>query len=65
MPGSKSGTVVRWCTTVHAAIAVFILLALFLTWSDLRVRSVLLTGLASYTIVRLWSGLFFIRELLA
>ena len=50
---------------VHAAIAVFILLALFLTWSDLRVRSVLLTGLASYTILRLWSGLFFIRELLA
>ena len=55
----------RFWFPVHAAIAVSILLALFLTWSDIRVRSVLLTGFASYTIMRLWSGLFFVRELLA
>lgn len=55
----------RFWLPVHAATAVFSLLALFLTWSDIRVRSVVLTGLASYTLLRLWSGLFFIRDLLA
>jgi hypothetical protein len=55
----------RFWFPVHLAIAVSILLALFWTWSDIRVRSVLLTGLVSYTIMRLWNGLVFIRELLA
>jgi hypothetical protein len=50
---------------VHAVITVLILLALFLTWNDVRVRRLLLIALASYIIMRVWSGLFFIREMLA
>jgi len=41
------------------------LLAVFLTWDDVTVRCLLLVGLASYIIMRVWSGLFFIREMLA
>ena len=55
----------RFWIPVHAAITLFILLALFLTWNDITVRRLLLIGLASYIIVRVWSGLFFIREMLA
>jgi hypothetical protein len=61
----RRGPLRRFWFPVHAAITVFLLLTLFLTWNDIRVRDVLLLGLASYTIIRVWSGLFFIRELLA
>ena len=40
------------------------LLALVATWRDLRVRRLLLVGLASYIVMRVWSGVFFIREML-
>jgi len=50
---------------VHAAITVFLLLSLFVTWKERRVRRLLLTGLASYGVMRVWSALFFIREMLA
>jgi hypothetical protein len=50
---------------VHAAITVFILLSLFLTWKEIKVRRLLLIGLGSYIVMRVWSGLFFIREMLA
>ena len=55
----------RFWIPVHVAITIFILLALFLTWNDVTVRRLLLIGLASYAIMRVWSGLFFIREMLA
>ena len=49
---------------VHAAITVFMILSLFLTWKEIRVRRLLLIGLGSYIVMRVWSGLFFIREML-
>jgi hypothetical protein len=55
----------RFWIPVHAAITIFILLALFLTWNEGAVRRLLLIGLASYVIMRVWSGLFFIRGMLA
>ena len=54
----------RFWIPIHAAITVFILLALYLTWSDNRVRRLLLLGLASYIVMRAWSALFFIPEML-
>ena len=55
----------RFWIPVHAAITVFILLALFLAWSDVTARWLLLIALASYVVMRVWSGIFFIREMLA
>jgi|ERR1700687_605785 hypothetical protein len=55
----------RFWIPVHAAITLFILLALFVTWNDVTERCLLLIGLVSYVIMRVWSGLFFIREMLA
>jgi len=55
----------RFWVPVHVAITVFILLSLFLTWNEVTVRRLLLIGLASYVVMRAWSGLFFIREMLA
>jgi hypothetical protein len=55
----------RFWIPVHAAITVFILLAVFLTWSDVTARRLLLIALACYLVMRVWSGLFFIREMLA
>jgi hypothetical protein len=53
----------RFWIPVHAAISIFILVTLFLTWNDITVRRLLLIDLASYIVMR--SGLFFIREMLA
>jgi len=55
----------RFWIPIHAANTIFILATLFLTWNDLRVRRLLLIALASYIIMRLWSFVFFIREMLA
>jgi hypothetical protein len=49
---------------VHAAITILIVLSLILTWKERRVRNLLLIGLGSYIIMRVWSALFFIREML-
>ena len=49
---------------VHAAITIFILLSLFLTWKEIGVRRLLLIGVGSYIVMRVWSGLFFIPEML-
>ena len=54
----------RFWIPVHAAITVFMLLTLYLTWHDFTVRYFLLIGLTSYIVMRVWSGLFFIREML-
>jgi hypothetical protein len=50
---------------IHAAITIFILLSLFLTWKEIKVRRLLLVGLGSYIVMRVWSGVFFIPEMLA
>lgn len=55
----------RFWIPVHAAITIFIVSTLFLTWNDTTIRRLLLIALASYVVMRVWSGLFFIREMLA
>src|SRR5216117_3327368 len=55
----------RFWIPIHAAITVFFVLALVLTWNDTTVRRLLVIALGSYVIMRAWSGLFFIREMLA
>jgi hypothetical protein len=50
---------------VHAAITLFLILSLALTWRQIEVRGLLLIGLGSYIVMRVWSWLFFIREMLA
>ncbi|HYT05802.1 MAG TPA: hypothetical protein VEM13_13080 [Gemmatimonadales bacterium] len=55
----------RFWIPVHAAITIFVILSLALTGRDDQVRRLLLIGLGSYIVMRVWSGLFFIREMLA
>jgi len=55
----------RFWIPVHAAITVFMLVALVLTWGEPAVRRLLLLALVSYIVMRVWSGLFFIPEMLA
>jgi hypothetical protein len=55
----------RFWVPVHVAITLFMISSLFLAWNDITVRGLLFVGLASYTIMRIWSGIFFIREMLA
>jgi hypothetical protein len=55
----------RFWIPVHAAITLFVVLALVLTWRDPSVRRLLLIGLGSYIVMRVWSGLYFIPEMLA
>ena len=55
----------RFWIPVHAAITLFIILSLVLTWRDPAVRRLLLVALGSYFVMRVWSGLFFIPEMLA
>src|SRR5688572_21517571 len=50
---------------VHIAITVCVLLALFLNWKEPKVRRMLLIGFVSYIVMRVWSGLYFIPEMLA
>jgi hypothetical protein len=50
---------------VHAAITVFILVSLVLTWRETAVRRLLFLALACYLAMRVWSGLYFIPEMLA
>jgi hypothetical protein len=52
----------RFWIPVHAAITLFSVLALVMTWRDAPVRRLLLV---SYIVMRAWSGLFFIPEMLA
>ena len=50
---------------VHSAITVFVLLGLALTWRNVPVRNLILIGLASYVVMRVWSGIYFIPEMLS
>lgn len=54
----------RFWIPVHTAITIFLLLSLILTWREIKIRRLLITGLVSYIVMRVWSGLFFIREML-
>src|SRR5690606_10667951 len=54
----------RFWIPVHAAITVFFVLSLVLAWSDTTVRRFLLIALVSYIVMRVWSGLYFIPEML-
>lgn len=49
---------------VHGAITIFIILSLFKTRKDVKVRRLLLVGGGSYVAMRGWSALFFIPEML-
>jgi hypothetical protein len=55
----------RFWIPVHIVINVFLPLSIFLTWSDSIVCLLLLGCLASYVIMRVWSALYFIPEMLA
>src|SRR5262245_66668999 len=55
----------RFWIPVHAAITLFIIVALVMTWGEPTVRRLLLVALVSYIVMRVWSGLFFIPEMLA
>ena len=55
----------RFWIPVHAAITVFFLSSLALAWRDAPVRQLLLIALASYIVMRAWSGVYFIPEMLA
>jgi len=53
-----------WMPT-HTAITIVFVLSLVLTWRQMEVRRLLLIGLGSYIVMRVWSGLYFIRTMLA
>ena len=55
----------RFWIPVHTAITSSIFLTLFLTWKEIPVRRLVLISLTSYFVMRVWSGLFFIPEMLA
>ena len=55
----------RFWIPVHAAITLFIIVALVMTWRDVTVRRLLLVALVAYIVMRVWSGLSFIPEMLA
>jgi hypothetical protein len=55
----------RFWIPVHGAITIFVISSLYLGWRDVTVRSLLLIGVASYVVMRVWSFVFFIREMLA
>ena len=55
----------RFWIPVHAGATIFMIAALALTWRERPVRRLLLIGLVSYVVMRTWSGVFFIPEMLA
>lgn len=55
----------RFWIPIHAAITVAFVAALAATWRERAVRQMLLVGVASYVLMRLWSALYFIPEMLA
>jgi hypothetical protein len=55
----------RFWIPVHGGITLFLIAGLAVTWQDHRVRRILLVGTASYVLMRVWSGVFFIPEMLA
>lgn len=62
-PGTGA-TLQRFWIPVHAAITLLFVLALVFTWRHRSVRRVLLVAVGAYLVMRAWSGLFFIPEML-
>ena len=63
-PGTGAPLQAFWIP-VHVAITVCLLVSLVFTWKERKVRRWLLVGLGAYLVMRVWSGLFFIPEMLA
>jgi hypothetical protein len=55
----------RFWIPVHVAITLSFILSLVMTWRERPVRQLLLVALSSYIVMRAWSGLYFIPEMLA
>jgi hypothetical protein len=55
----------RFWIPVHVAITLCIIVALMMTWGEPIVRRLLLVTLVPYIVMRVWSRLFFIPEMLA
>lgn len=55
----------RFWIPVHGAITLFFITSLILTWGNPAVRSLHFFGLVSYIVMRGWSGLYFIPEMLS
>jgi hypothetical protein len=55
----------RFWIPVHIAITLFSLSSLVLAWSDRRARLLIVAGLVSYLLMRAWSGMYFIPEMLS
>ena len=55
----------RFWIPVHTVITLAFIAALVTAWRERAVRRLLLIGLASYIVMRVWSGLYFIPEMLA
>lgn len=54
----------RFWMPVHLAITVLFVLALVTNWREMTVRRLLLVALGSYLVMRVWSALYFIPEML-
>ena len=55
----------RFWVPVHLAITVLLPFSLVLAWTERKVRLFLFIGLTSYLVMRVWSILFFIPEMLS
>jgi len=55
----------RFWIPVHTAITTLLLAALFAIWKERKARRFILIGLACYAVMRVWSAVFFIPEMLA
>jgi hypothetical protein len=55
----------RFWIPVHSAITIFVLSTLVLTWDVVTARRYVLVGLGLYIVMRVWSGWYFIPEMLA
>lgn len=55
----------RFWIPVHSAITVCLVAAVLLTWGNQTVRLLLLVSAIAYIIMRIWSAVYFIPEMLA
>ncbi len=54
----------RFWIPVHTVITLAFIASLVAAWRERAVRRLLLIGLGSYVVMRVWSGLYFIPEML-
>jgi hypothetical protein len=55
----------RFWVPVHIAITLTLLLAIILNWSQPARRNLILIGIGCYVVMRVWSGFYFIPEMLS